>query len=220
MAILFGTGMKSAMILFPGSNCDGESHAFLKQKYGIENVAIIWHRDRFDPTSYDLIFLPGGFSYGDYLRAGACAASSPAMQDVLVHAKRGGYVVGVCNGFQILLETQLLPGVLIRNELGVFVCEWRDLEINTNHNLKWSLGDKNLRLPIANKYGRFYMPKHIKWDPEKQIVLKYKESEEPAGITNTAGNILGMMPHPERASFDWQNTQDGTALLPGDVSWH
>ena len=125
--------MKSAMILFPGSNCEQETVTFLKRVYGAQKVHVIWHQDRFDHTAYDLVFLPGGFSYGDYVRAGSCAARSFAMKDVIKLAHRGAYVIGVCNGFQILLECGLLPGVLIQNTIHRFDCRFLDLEVAENN---------------------------------------------------------------------------------------
>lgn len=207
--------MKAAMLLFPGSNCDLETLAYLKRTYGEKNVSRLWHRDRFDPKAYDLIFLPGGFSYGDYLRAGACAAQSPAMQDVIAHAQRGGYVVGVCNGFQILLETRLLPGTLIRNDSGAFECRWVDIGVSAKSKLGWKVSEKKqIRLPIANTFGRYYLPPNLELESEDQVVLKYADTGEVAGISNVKGNVLGMMPHPERAAFKWHDTQDGCGFLP------
>lgn len=208
--------MKVAMVLFPGSNCEWETLAFLRRAYGKKNVTTLWHRDRFDPKAFDLVYLPGGFSYGDYVRAGACAALSPAMQDVYHHAQRGAYVIGVCNGFQILLEAQLLPGALIRNTSGYFECRWMEVDLNTHHCLGWEIPKReHLQLPIANKFGRYYLPPGYRLATEDQIVLRYVETGEPAGITNTQGNILGMMPHPERAAFSWHPSIDGQLLLPG-----
>jgi phosphoribosylformylglycinamidine synthase len=213
--------MKAAMILFPGSNCEQESLAYLGQVYGPEQVKEIWHQDRFDPKGIDVVFLPGGFSYGDYVRAGACAARSAAMQDVRAHAKRGGFVVGICNGFQILLECGLLPGVLIRTPQNRFDCRWIQVENNPQTLLKWAprkwLGAK---LPIANTFGRYYLPPAYHLKDENQVVMRYSlandngSTHRAAGICNLEGTILGVMPHPERAFAPWHESQDGLGYLP------
>ncbi len=207
---------KAAVIFFPGSNCDQETCAFLNPFY--QNVDVIWHRDRFEAKSYDLVVLPGGFSYGDYVRAGVCAARSPAMADVIHFAKNGGPTIGICNGFQILAESGLLPGVLIRSELGRFDCRYVSLKNTSASNLKWQVPEQVI-LPIANTFGRFYLPDDQDsrlWN-EGHVVYTYESQESISGIaalTNREGNVLGMMPHPERAWAPHHAYQFGSRLLP------
>ena len=199
--------MKAAVIVFPGSNCDRDVTVALKNISGREPLRV-WHKDTHLPK-VDLVVLPGGFSYGDYLRAGSLAAVSPIMAAVRHHAMRGGTLLGICNGFQILTETQLLPGALIRNQNLEFLCRHVPLHVTcrppfTSHYEP----NAHITLPIAHHDGNYQAsPKILKrLHTEGQILFRYAE-ESPngsahgiAGICNPRGNILGMMPHPERAT--------------------
>lgn len=197
--------MKAGVVVFPGSNCDRD------MKTGLENsgfeVTMLWHRDATIPK-LDLIALPGGFSYGDYLRCGAIAAHSPILQEVKKHAEKGGLVLGVCNGFQILAESGLLPGVLLSNKTLKFICKPQRLKVASNDNAftkKYGIGDE-VMFPIAHHDGNYFADADTikSLEDNNQIAFRYVENpngaaHDIAGITNKAGNVLGMMPHPERA---------------------
>ena len=204
--------MKSSVIVFPGSNCDRDIAIALK-KFKIENQ-MVWHAESSLPKT-DLVVLPGGFSYGDYLRTGCIASKSRIINDVIKHAKNGGLVLGICNGFQILTEAGFLPGTLLMNKNLKFICKCVDLLL-TNKNCKFtnSFNTSRIILPIAHKVGNYYINQHglnslIEND---QIIFRYSSSKGQcndannpngsiyniAGIINKRGNVLGMMPHPER----------------------
>ena len=208
--------MNIPVIQFPGSNCDLDTIYILK-KMGIE-TSLIWHKNFMFQDNFDGVILPGGFSYGDHLRAGIIAAFSPAMKIVKQMAKEGKPVLGICNGFQILVESELLPGALIRNTCLTFVCKWVILRTETNRTAFTNQISKDilLHIPIAHAEGRYFNEKNAlkeMYDNE-QIVFKYvdkngKETEEAnpngsldniGGICNLEGNVVGLMPHPERAS--------------------
>lgn len=216
------TIMKFGVVVFPGSNCDRDMQDALAQDLGQE-VIMLWHKDR-DLSAFnteDCIILPGGFSYGDYLRCGAIARFSPMMQSVIDFANRGGKVLGVCNGFQILCESHLLPGVLLRNANQQFVCK--------NVYLKGVGSDKALKIPIAHGEGRYFADEATLDQLEKnnQVIYRYcNETGELtadanpngalrniAGIRNAAGNVFGMMPHPERACSTALGNIDGRVIL-------
>ena len=215
--------MRSSVIIFPGSNCDRDMDVALK-KYGFKNK-MVWHNDAELPKS-DLIVLPGGFSYGDYLRCGSIAAKSNIIRSVMNFAKNGGLVVGVCNGFQILIETGLLPGALLRNKYLKFICKNVFIKINNFENKYFKNINKNiLELHIAHNDGNYFCTndelKSIK--DNDQIALNYCDHngkatndsnpngslENIAGIFNKDKNILGLMPHPERMIDKYLSGEDG-----------
>jgi len=199
--------VKSAVIVFPGSNCDRDAHEAIRLVSG-EPPAMVWHRDTELPERLDFIVVPGGFSYGDYLRSGAIAGRSPIMREVIAAAERGVAVLGVCNGFQVLTETGLLPGALLRNADLHFVCREQELEV-ANANTRFSAayaGTRETVIPIAHHDGNYFAdePTLDRLEGEGCVVFRYRDNpngsaRDIAGITNEAGNVMGMMPHPERA---------------------
>lgn len=207
--------LRAAVIVFPGSNCDKDAYFALKTN-GFK-VQYVWH-DFSKMLDYDLIFIPGGFSYGDYLRVGALARFSPVMNSVEKYVlKKRGLIIGVCNGFQILTEAGLLPGALTVNTSHRFICRDIDLKIVNNKTpFTNSINKKIIRLPIAHKYGRFFALK--KDIAEDQIVLRYVENpngsfEDIAGIVNKDMNVFGLMPHPERACTQILKNEDGNYIF-------
>ena len=213
--------MKSAVIVFPGSNCDRDAARALKRITG-EPAAMIWHKESALPDDLDLVVLPGGFSYGDYLRSGAMAAKSPVMRAVAAHAERGGYVLGVCNGFQVLTETRLLPGALARNGGLQFACKDVDLAI-VNANTAFTRAyreERQTTIPIAHGDGRFVADEETldRLEGEGRVVFRYLDNpngsaRDIAGIVNERGNVMGLMPHPERASDETLGRLGGRALF-------
>ena len=219
--------MKSSVIIFPGSNCDRDMDVALK-KFGFINQ-MVWHNDPNLPKS-DLIILPGGFSYGDYLRCGSIAAKSKIIKSVVDFANSGGLVVGVCNGFQILIETGLLPGALLRNKYLEFICKNVFVKINNSENKYFKNIKKNiLKLHIAHNEGNYFCsPDELKFiEDNNQIAVNYcnkngdiSEENNPngsinniAGIFNKSKNILGMMPHPERMIDSYLSGEDGSIFF-------
>ena len=219
--------MKSSVIIFPGSNCDRDMDVALK-KFGFINQ-MVWHNDPNLPKS-DLIILPGGFSYGDYLRCGSIAAKSKIIKSVVEFANSGGLVVGVCNGFQILIETGLLPGALLRNKYLEFICKNVFVKINNSENKYFKNIKKNiLKLHIAHNEGNYFCsPDELKFiEDNNQIAVNYcnkngdiSEENNPngsinniAGIFNKSKNILGMMPHPERMIDSYLSGEDGSIFF-------
>ena len=219
--------MKSSVIIFPGSNCDRDMDVALK-KFGFKNQ-MVWHNDPNLPKS-DLIILPGGFSYGDYLRCGSIAAKSKIIKSVVEFANSGGLVVGVCNGFQILIETSLLPGALLRNKHLEFICKNVFVKINNSENKYFKNIKKNiLKLHIAHNEGNYFCsPDELKFiEDNNQIAVNYcnkngdiSEENNPngsinniAGILNKSKNILGMMPHPERMIDSYLSGEDGSIFF-------
>lgn len=198
--------MRVGVIVFPGSNCDRDMYHVLQDVFKLD-VKYFWHEDRL-PKNLDAVVLPGGFSYGDRLRAGVIAAHSPIISDVKRMADKGMPILGVCNGFQILVEAQLLPGVLLRNTSLNFMCRWTELIVENNKTPftnQFKLKQK-IPIPIANGEGRYYVDKTTLAQLKKnnQIVFRYGENINDsvfdiAGICNKEGNVVGMMPHPERA---------------------
>lgn len=198
--------MKAAIIVFPGSNCDRDMHHVLNDVFGID-AKFYWHEKRL-PANLDAVILPGGFSYGDRLRAGVIAAHSPVITDVKKLADKKIPILGVCNGFQILAESGLLPGVLLKNKSLSFMCKWTHLIVENNKTPftnKLKLQQK-IPIPIANGEGRYYVDEQTLYELKKnnQIVFRYGEevngsSFRIAGVCNKDGNVVGMMPHPERA---------------------
>jgi len=220
--------MRVAILVFPGSNCDRDMMMAVEKITG-RRPALVWHKDsQIDPV--DLIILPGGFSFGDYLRCGALAARAPVVEAMLDHASRGGAVLGVCNGFQILLETGLLPGTLIRNKELKFVCRSVNLQLQPDHGsplLAALEPDQSLTIPVAHNEGNYFAQEEELETLKQngQIAFKYSESpdfgpnnpngatDDIAGILSTNRRILGMMPHPERAIGNGHPSSDGKLLL-------
>ena len=198
--------MKVGVVVFPGSNCDRDMYHVLSDVFNLD-TQYYWHEKGL-PKNIDAIILPGGFSYGDRLRAGVIAAHSPIIQDVQKMADKGIPILGVCNGFQILVESGLLPGVLLKNESLNFMCEWTNLIVENNKTPftnQFELEAK-IPIPIANGEGRYYVDDDIlkQLKRKNQIVFRYDEtvngsSNGIAGVCNEDGNVVGMMPHPERA---------------------
>ena len=220
--------MKSSVIVFPGSNCDRDIAVAL-QKFQIKNQ-MVWHEESSLPKS-DLVVLPGGFSYGDYLRTGCIASKSKIIKDVIEHGKKGGLILGICNGFQILIETGLLPGALLRNENLKFLSKNVFLKVvNTSNKFCSNYKKKNIiELPIAHNEGNYFGSNELidKLENNDLITFKYcnksgevnKNSNPNGSINNIAGilndkkNILGMMPHPERLIEPMLSGEDGAMLF-------
>jgi len=220
--------MRVAILVFPGSNCDRDMMVAMESITG-RRPALIWHQET-QIDAQDLIILPGGFSFGDYLRCGALAARSPAIEAMLDHAARGGAVLGVCNGFQILLETGLLPGVLVKNEALNFICRETSLSIVPDNR---SVFTQNLEqtdqlvIPVAHNEGNFFADEDTlaRLNDNGQVVLRYGEGAHPgpfnpngsaeniAGICSDNGRIMGMMPHPERAMGNGHHSDGGRRFL-------
>ena len=224
--------MKSSVITFPGSNCDRDMDVALK-KFGFKNK-MVWHADKELPKS-DLVVLPGGFSYGDYLRCGSMASKSKIINSVIKFAKSGGLLMGICNGFQILTETELLPGALLRNKYSQFICKNVFIKINDSKNNYFKNINKNiLELHIAHNEGNFFCSsdqmKNI--NDNNQIAVLYcdkngevNDKSNPngainniAGIFNKEKNILGMMPHPERMIDEYLSGDDGSVFFQNLIS--
>jgi len=215
--------MKSVVIVFPGSNCDRDIAVALKDVTG-RKPAMVWHRDSELPDGTDFIALPGGFSYGDYLRSGAMAARSPIMQAVKEAANRGVPVIGICNGFQVLTETGLLPGALMRNAGLSFVCRPVRLKVENSQSLFTSGYNSNeeIVVPVAHHDGNFQADEATldRLEGEGRVALRYLEevngsARRIAGILNDAGNVLGLMPHPERVVEKAHGGTDGRRLFEG-----
>ena len=199
--------MKSAVIVYPGSNCDRDAAVAIERVTG-HAPTMVWHGESSLPEGLDFIMVPGGFSYGDYLRCGAIAARSPITADLIKQAEAGVPILGVCNGFQILIEAGLLPGALMRNEGLHFVCERAPLLVETTDTRFTSgYGDqRELTIPIAHHDGNYFADTETldRLEGEGQVAFRYGNNpngsaRDIAGITNANGNVLGMMPHPERA---------------------
>lgn len=207
--------MKVGVVVFPGSNCDRDMYHVLQDVFKLD-VKYFWHEEKL-PKDLDAVVLPGGFSYGDRLRAGVIAAHSPVIADVKKMADKGMPVLGVCNGFQILVEAQLLPGVLLKNTSLTFMCRWTELIVENNKTPftnKFKIKQR-IPIPIANGEGRYYVDKATleKLKKNNQIVFRYGENINDsvfdiAGICNKDGNVVGMMPHPERAVEPEINPRD------------
>jgi phosphoribosylformylglycinamidine synthase len=213
--------MKSAVVVFPGSNCDRDAARALGRISG-KPATMVWHKDTSLPEGVDLVVLPGGFSYGDYLRSGAMSAQSPIMRAVTAHAERGGLVLGICNGFQVLTETRLLPGALLRNIGLRFVCKDVPLAV-VNGNTAFTRAyreARNTEIPIAHGDGRFCADEETlnRLEGEGRVVFRYLDNpngsaRDIAAIVNERGNVMGMMPHPERASDPELGRTGGTAIF-------
>jgi len=216
--------VKFAVIVFPGSNCDIDMYHAIKDELG-EEVEYVWH-DATSLEGFDAILLPGGFSYGDYLRTGAIARFSNVMQEVVKAAEAGKPILGVCNGFQILLEAGLLPGAMRRNESLKFICKNVELRVENNETMfsgSYKQGE-TIQIPVAHGEGNYYCDEETlaKLKENKQIVFTYTNNpngslEDIAGIMNEQGNVLGMMPHPERAVDELLGGADGVKLFQSIV---
>ena len=201
---------KIGILQFPGSNCDRDVFKALKKLH----PEFLPSAQAIEIKNYRAFIIPGGFSYGDYLRAGALAVSSPAMRDLIQAARKGWPVLGICNGFQILCEAHLLEGVLLPNQNGRFIDEWSHLQVE-NHNSFWPVKG-NIQLPIAHGEGSYYIHDEglKKLQDKNQIWIRYQTNPNGslrniAGIMNERGNVAGLMPHPERAVEDWMGANDG-----------
>jgi len=218
-------GMRSAVVTFPGSNCDRDMAVALANVSGTQPLRL-WHGDAELPDGLDFIALPGGFSYGDYLRSGAMAARSPILQAVVAAAKRGVLVLGVCNGFQVLTESKLLPGALMRNASQNFICKTVPLRVETNQTRFTSSYDAGeiIQIPVAHHDGNFFADEATldQLEGDGQVVFRYTEPcngsrRDIAGIINAEGNVLGMMPHPERAIEHDHGGIDGRRLFESAI---
>jgi phosphoribosylformylglycinamidine synthase len=213
--------MKAAVIVFPGSNCDRDCKVAIERSTGA-HVDMVWHGDTALPDRVDLVVLPGGFSYGDYLRCGAMASLSPIMGEVKAAAERGVAVVGICNGFQVLCESHLLPGALLRNEKLKYVCKAVELDV-TNSQTRFTAGYAGRRqvvMTVGNGEGNFFADEATldRLEGEGQVVFRYRDNPNGsarhiAGIVNRRGNVLGLMPHPDRAFEAELGSADGAILF-------
>ncbi len=213
--------MKTAVLVFPGSNCDRDAATALQAVTG-QAPAMVWHKDTDLPDGLDLVMVPGGFSYGDYLRCGAMAANSPIVAALKAFAGRGGYVLGVCNGFQILTETGMLPGALLRNAGLNFVCRPERLRVesaNTSYTAAYA-GREEIILPIAHHDGNYFADAATldQLEGEGRVAFRYADNpngsaRDIAGVLSENGRVLGMMPHPERAIGGHEGGSDGRGLF-------
>ncbi len=226
--------MNFGVVIFPGSNCDKDIISCIERTID-QKVIELWHKDT-DLQNCDVIFLPGGFSFGDYLRSGAIAKFSPIMEKVIEFGENGGYIIGICNGFQILTESGLLPGALLHNTSNKFICKNVFLKVSNSSTLVTNNYEKNvIKIPIAHGEGRFFADENTMNTLKKnnQIIFKYcnsngevLESSNPngsleniAGICNKEKNIFGMMPHPERAADVLLSNTDGVALFKSIMNY-
>ncbi|MEE2878962.1 MAG: phosphoribosylformylglycinamidine synthase subunit PurQ [Pseudomonadota bacterium] len=218
--------MKSAVIVFPGSNCDRDAQVALEAVTG-SAPAMVWHKDGEIPDGTDLIMVPGGFSYGDYLRCGAMAANSPVIGALKQHAERGGYVLGVCNGFQVLTETRLLPGALLRNAGLDFVCKPQPLRVENSNTAFTSAyaGQSEITVPVAHHDGNYVADDETldRLEGEGRVAFRYTgnpngSARDIAGILSENGRVLGLMPHPERAIGGHEGGDDGRGMFESLLS--
>ena len=212
--------IRFGVVVFPGTNCDRDTYHVIEEIAG-EEAVYLWHQER-DLKGSRVVVLPGGFSYGDYLRSGAIARFSPIMEAIKEFSERGGLVLGICNGFQILLEAGLLPGAMLRNKGLRFICRFEEMEVAneaTPFTLLYSKGER-IRMPIAHIDGNYFAsPEDLSaLERNEQVVFRYVENpngslNDIAGITNAKGNVLGLMPHPERASEAELGSTDGLRMF-------
>jgi len=223
--------MRTRIVQFPGSNCDHDAWHAMRNVLGEEDTEFVWHKSESIGEDVDLVILPGGFSYGDYLRTGAIARFSPVMKDVIRFANEGGIVIGICNGFQVLCESGLLPGVLVRNASLRFACKHVNLRTENTHTRFTSMLTEGrvLSIPIAHGEGNFLASEETLADLEgnRQVLFRYCDAEGAvseaanpngsmnniAGIMNRHGNVFGMMPHPERACEVMLGSSDGLGIF-------
>ncbi len=215
---------RAGVVVFPGSNCDHDIYNVLKNVMNAD-TKFLWHKDT-SIGDRNLIILPGGFSYGDYLRCGAIGKFSPIMKEVIDFAGRGGVVIGICNGFQVLCETRLLPGALLRNKNLKFVCKTVTLKVENNKSIFTSEYDikEEINIPVAHGEGNYYCDEntHTELISNNQVLFRYTDNpngslDNIAGIQNAARNVFGMMPHPERASDDILGNTDGIRFFRGVI---
>ncbi len=212
--------IRFGIVVFPGTNCDRDTYHVIEEVAG-EEAVYLWHRER-DLKGSQVVILPGGFSYGDYLRSGAIARFSPIMDAIREFAREGGLVLGICNGFQILLEAGLLPGAMLRNKGLRFICRFEELEVandRTPFTLLYAEGEK-IRMPIAHIDGNYFAEPGVlaQLEREKRVAFRYVKNpngslNDIAGITNEGGNVMGLMPHPERASEAELGSTDGLRMF-------
>ena len=214
---------RAAVITFPGSNCDRDMAVAIEKISGTAPIRV-WHGDADLPDNLDFIALPGGFSYGDYLRSGSMAANSPIMRSVVAAAGKGVPVLGVCNGFQVLTEAGLLPGALMRNASQNFICRTVPLKVENNQSLftRGYEAGETIQIPVAHHDGNYYADDQTldRLEGDGRVAFRYLEPcngsrRDIAGVLNAAGNVLGMMPHPERAIEDVLGSSDGAKLFDG-----
>jgi phosphoribosylformylglycinamidine synthase len=213
--------MKAAVVVFPGSNCDRDCKVAIERSAGAR-VEMVWHQETALPDDLDLVVLPGGFSYGDYLRCGAMAAQSPVMREVIKAAHDGVAVVGICNGFQVLCEAGLLPGALLRNEKLKYVCKPVALDV-VNSQTRFTAGfgeQRSAVMTVGNGEGNFFADEQTldRIEGEGQVVFRYQDNpngsaRDIAGIVNAGGNVLGLMPHPDRSFDPDLGSEDGAILF-------
>ncbi len=226
--------MKFGVVIFPGSNCDYDTYYVLKDIMKQETT-FLWHKEH-DLKNVDCVILPGGFSYGDYLRSGAIAKFSPLMLEVVEFANKGGLVLGICNGFQVLMELGLLPGAMLRNKNLKFLCQHVHIKIENNKTLFTRKGKKGqvLKIPIAHYEGNYIAPPDTiqELKANGQIIFRYCDAEghlseeanvngsleSIAGLVNTSGNVMGLMPHPERASEMILGSEDGKIIFDSIIN--
>lgn len=226
--------LRFGIVVFPGSNCDHDCYHTVKHVLGQE-AEFVWH-EKTDLSGFDCVIIPGGFSYGDYLRTGSIASLSPIMSSVTEYAASGGAVIGICNGFQVLVEAGLLPGALIKNSSLKFVCKWVDLRLENNNTLFTSkMKERDIfKIPVAHGEGNYFCSPEVleELQEENRIIFRYVSPEGDmtddsnpngsmdniAGISNKEGNVLGMMPHPERCSEALMGGTDGKAIFESLIS--
>ncbi|HEX4802177.1 MAG TPA: phosphoribosylformylglycinamidine synthase subunit PurQ [Myxococcaceae bacterium] len=219
--------MKFGVVVFPGSNCDHDAYHVVRHVLG-QSAVFLWHKDR-QLQHCDVVILPGGFAFGDYLRCGAIARLSPVMEEVSRFAHRGGTVLGICNGFQVLTEAGLLPGALLQNASCKFVCRMVTMEVGnerTPFTCALSKGQR-VRMPVAHGDGNYFIDDEglRRLEGEGQILLRYIDNPNGsraniAGIINSAGNVFGLMPHPERASESILDGEDGRLIFESLLRSH
>ena len=212
--------MKFGIVVFPGSNCDHDAYHAVKHVLG-QPATFLWHKDR-DLKGSDVVLLPGGFSYGDYLRCGAIARFSPVIDEVVAFANKGGKVMGICNGFQILTEARLLPGALLQNSERKFVCAQVELSVELNRS-PYTRGlppGRALRIPIAHADGNYFLDDEglKRLEGEGRVAFRYRQNpngsrNDIAGVLSENGNVLGLMPHPERACEAILGSEDGRKIF-------
>ena len=228
--------MKFGVIVFPGSNCDQDCYDVIKNIFK-KDIDFIWHKEDTSLSDFDCIILPGGFSYGDYLRTGAIAQFSPVIKLLRQYASQGGLVIGICNGFQILLESGLLPGAMVRNRSLKFICKYIYVRVENENEVFTNKIQKNriLAIPIAHAEGNYFIDQTSlsTLKKNKQIIFRYCDMEgrvtdeanpngsvqNIAGICNREGNVLGMMPHPERCSELVLGSEDGKSIFQSIIHY-